>query len=841
MLRRMPTVVLRAAFAGLVTVSVSLAGQSARAASSEQEIFEFDIAAQPLADAIVIFSKTTRRQVSAKTEDIRGLRSTAIRGQLPPQEALLQMTTGLALKVTVVNGSSFTLLAEPTPPPSADRGRPLEELIVYGTKRSLSLQRTQTSVSVTTTREIEERALFTAEDILLRTANVSTNGDGTLNGLSIRGISLNGVGGTGRGQTANVYVDGSPNSAESNVGANNLWDFEQVEVLRGPQSTTQGRNALAGALLLTSADPDYEIFADVRAVIGNENNRQYSATVNIPLIDNQLALRLSADQREIDFEVLNVDTGNNTRFQDAFTGRAKLLWEPTDDLRLELGYSRTETDIGELNRIQPPLDTESPEFAAFDPFGRLTYTARERFDFLDVDRTYLEAQWDLSSAWSVFALVTLEDAERFNDFGRGFGPGESVTYSAELRVAFDSGPLNGWIGAYWFDLESRGRTTFIGPFPLPSIPADASVIGRASFGPNTTENRALFADITYDLNERWSFSAGLRYDEEDFSVVAGQSTFAISPPDCVVSGFVPVFGGRPCSDFVTGVVGEEELQPSGEFDAWLPRASILYRFDDERSLSLNYSRGYRAGGSFVRPFVPPELVQYDPEFLDNYELAWRSVWFNKRLSLNANLFYSDWRGQQVSIPGPLGFALDALIVNAGSSELYGLEIESQLKISDTLTGFASLGLVRTKFKDFPFAVDDNGNPVNPDDPTFADLAGNEFDNSPRTTFSLGLTWEHGAGWFASGNLSYASRQFSDVTNLSQNRAGGYTLVNARGGYRWQAWSISAFADNLFDERVIMSEFQAGVSTTSGSVEPFAPSFLVNDPTVYGVELRYTYR
>ncbi|MEM8767446.1 MAG: TonB-dependent receptor [Pseudomonadota bacterium] len=804
-----------------------------------------EIAAGPLSRALKEIATTYGTSVFAPDELVAGETAPRISGRnsLPEALATALATTNLTFQ-TAAEGSY--VITEKPPGEENVRIRSEnaprtveEEIIVLGTKRNLSLQDTQTSVSVVTMADIEEQALFTVEDILLRTPNVSTNGDGSLNGLSIRGISISGVGGAGRGQTANVYVDGSPNSEAANLGAANLWDVEQVQILRGPQSTIQGRNALAGALVTTTADPDYEFGADLRIVAGNENNRQYSGTLNVPLINDKLAVRFALDQREIDFEVLNVASGNTTRFQEAFTGRAKLLWEPTDDLRLEVGHSYTDTEIGDRNRMQAPGPVGSPEFEAFDPFGRETY--RERFTNIEVNRTYLEARWDLNQAWSLFGLVTREDGLNDVEFGLGSSLSDNTTYTAELRAAFDFGRLKGWFGAYWFDIESPNSTTFSGPFPFPSIPADASIVARTS-GTSTTENRALFADVTYDLNERWTFSVGLRYDDEEFRNLGGETILEATPADCVVAPFVPTFGGQPCDALIGSGDGNAEPLPRGSFDAWLPRASIIHRFALQRSLSFNYARGYRAGGSYIRIVPPaPVLSQFDPEYLDNYELAWRSEWFERRLVFNANVFYSDWQDQQIAIPGPTGFDLDTLIVNAGASELYGVEIETRFRFTDTLTGFATLGLVNSEFKDFPFAVDENGDPVNAEDPTYANLAGNEFNTAPRTTFTVGLAWDQGAGWFASGNVSYASSQFSDVTNLRENKGSAYTLVNVRAGYRWRQWSIAGFADNLFEKRVALTLGLSGVSTTTGEVELLdAPSFNVNDHRVYGVELRFAY-
>ena len=144
-----------------------------------------------------------------------------------------------------------SLLAQEIAIVDASADRDIEEIVVTGTKRNLSIQDTQTSVTVLTGRQIEEQGIVSLEDILLRTPNVAGGGSNSLNTASIRGVVLQGVSATtDNGFTSNVYIDGSPNSFNANQGANNLWDVAQVEVLRGPQSTVQGRNALAGAIII---------------------------------------------------------------------------------------------------------------------------------------------------------------------------------------------------------------------------------------------------------------------------------------------------------------------------------------------------------------------------------------------------------------------------------------------------------------------------------------------------------------------------------------------------------------------------------------------------------------
>ncbi|MEM7501593.1 MAG: TonB-dependent receptor [Pseudomonadota bacterium] len=807
--------------------------------------FEFDIPGQPLSEALVDFSEVTRYTVAANSADIRSLDSSPVRGTMTAKAALDGILASTGLSVVTVNGSSFALQGSAVMPATGSSSQPevRDEIVVTGTKRNLSLQDTQASVALVTSEQIEEQALFNVEDILLRTANVSTDASGALNNLSIRGVTLTGIGFAGTGAAANVYVDGSPNSFNANQGAANLWDVAQVEILRGPQSTVQGRNALAGAVIINTADPEYDFGADFRVLAGNEDNRQYSAMFTGPLIEDKLAFRVAVDQRELDFGVVNLDTGNNTRFRDELTARAKLLWEPTDAARLEFIVSYVDTEFGEFNNANAPVPATDPAFDDFDPFGDVTFGPRERFEFNEVIRYTLDTTWDLSEHWTLYAIGTFEDSQRDSDFGDlGSGDAPDETYSAELRAAFDYGRLSGWIGAYYFDTTgSFGGVFNFSPaiFGIPTVPADGFIIFDTK-QEDATENAAIFADITYEINDSWSVSFGARFDDETFSDTGTAGEATAGPGGCTVDPNVPMLGGFPCT--VLFPPSAEDV-PDADFDAFLPRGTVIHRFDENRSISLTVAQGYRAGGSylFAAPGDVPETRTFDPEFLTNYEFAFRSEWPNQDIVLNANVFFSDWEDQQVTIPGPSGAIFDQDTLNIGSSELYGIEVEFRHTPTDNFDWFATLGYMQTEFTNFPFAIDGMGNPSNPTNPIFANLRGNEFNSAPNLNLAAGFSYRHPTGVFVNSNVSYADEQFSDVTNLPQNEVGDYVLVNARVGYERDNWRVSVFADNLFDERFVGRQGVFSVSTATGTIDPNTqPFFTVNDPRIFGVELRVSY-
>ncbi|MEM8767260.1 MAG: TonB-dependent receptor, partial [Pseudomonadota bacterium] len=309
-------------------------------AQTAEPNYTLNIRSQPLDAAIVEFSAATRTQVSADAAILQGQQSAALSGSYTAGDALQELVADAGLAVFEIDSRTFALrYTASNPPPSGAVSAPaleIEEMVVYGTKQNLSLQDTQTSVELFTTEQIDEMVLFSLDDILLRTANVSMQNVQT--GFSIRGISIGGTGGAGSGRTANVYVDGAPLSPNAQQGVQTLWDIEQVEILLGPQSTVQGRNALAGAIVMRSLDPTYEWTFRGRAQAASQETGKGSFALSGPLIEDQLAFRLAYDYQTYDAGVTEVETGIAQEFQDSHMLRGKLLIEPKalEKLRVEL-------------------------------------------------------------------------------------------------------------------------------------------------------------------------------------------------------------------------------------------------------------------------------------------------------------------------------------------------------------------------------------------------------------------------------------------------------------------------------------------------------------------------
>ncbi|MEO1613316.1 MAG: TonB-dependent receptor, partial [Pseudomonadota bacterium] len=283
---------------------------------------------------------------------------------------------------------------------------------------------------------------------------------------------------------------------------------------------------------------------------------------------------------------------------------------------------------------------------------------------------------------------------------------------------------------------------------------------------------ALFGEVEYRLIPEVGLIAGGRFDHETIDFTATQTA---SSPDPFVNSLV---GGLNATN-----------QTTVSSNVFLPKVGIVYDATDDLSFGFTVQRGYRSGGARIN-LGAGNVSEFGPEKTWNYEASVRSQWFDRRLTINANAFYTDWTNQQVDIAGPSGTRLDTVTVNAGRSELFGGELEIFASPTDNLDLFASAAYVETEFKRF---VTDG-----------VDLSGNEFPLAPKFTAAIGATYNFDNGFFVGADANYQDESFFDAANTPGLKIEDRFLVNARVGYREDNWEIFAYARNLFDESYFTS-------------------------------------
>ncbi|HWK42322.1 MAG TPA: TonB-dependent receptor [Croceibacterium sp.] len=722
-------------------------------------------------------------------------------------------------------------------------------IIVTGEKAERSLQDTNTSVAVITPRRIEQENLITLQDVFQRTANV-TETYGTA-GFTIRGIANYGVSGGGDAALATVYVDGAamPNNILQ-AAPTDLWDVAQVEIFRGPQSTLQGLNALAGTVIVRTVDPgdDWEVRA--RAKYSNADESQFAVALGGPIVPGELAFRVSADKRDADGFTWNRTRNTHENPLDSTNLRAKLLWTPDalPGFEARLSYNHYERYGGYRFSY---TDVSVPDF--FE--NRINNSDYPNDSDANTDIATLELGYDLGNGLSLTAISAYSDVEEFNRFdndttaepGAYFDQANDFkTFSQELRLNYEGERLSGLLGGFFYHRDQGQLAHSLVPVPTPvttisqllqanMVPAATAdyiaglyaaalpgiPVNYTSTSDSRIQTMALFGDLRFKLTDRLSLLGGFRYDREtNRTALTQDTTFNGVYPD-------PADFGPVGSDIYFAIMGINAgvaalvADASGSaasvdrtFEAFLPKAGIEMAWTDDLQTAFTVQRGYRSGGSSTNT-ARSETFAYDPEYTWNYELSLRSAWLDGALTVNANAYYVDWTDQQTAVNFGLNL-YDTHTVNAGKSHLYGFELEVAHRVSRMFDWYAALGHTKTKFDEFDTSVG-----------SFRNLAGLEFTYAPRITLSGGMNLRPVDNLSINLNASYRSAVFSQVSNpQSDYRLDGRTLVNVRAAYDFEPFTLAIFASNLFDEDYI----QYGAAG-----EPMA---VLGDPRVVGASIDF---
>ncbi len=456
-----------------------------------------------------------------------------------------------------------------------------ETVIVTGEKIERDLQDTTASIAATTSEDIERLNIVDLEDVLRRTGNAGfvTVGSGRNEQFTLRGVQSQGVtGGTGT-PVSTLYVDGAvvPNQA-AGAAISNAWDVTQIEVLRGAQSTVQGRNSLIGAIVVKTMDPGEEFDWAARATYAEENSYEVSGAVGGPIADGQLGFRLAAQATGTDSFISRLD-GTDGDAEEGFVLRGKLKFTPTGlpglEAMLTVIYSDETDGLALVDAADPGARIQSADI--FTETERelnlaslkLIYSVSDKIDLVSLT-TYSKLETDeVGDFDGLPALPVPVSAIRFDQRAED-------DFQQEFRLLYAGDRVNALAGALYAKRTSDDATSVSQTFPLP--PVDLATLGlnsvylgvtgaaTAPFNPPggipvstpTTAPRlitdplifgsflpinsnfafqpefttqALFGEVSFDLTERFSVTGGFRYEREEADYTAAQTNLLLEVAD----------------------------------------------------------------------------------------------------------------------------------------------------------------------------------------------------------------------------------------------------------------------------------------------------------------------
>ena len=682
----------------------------------------------------------------------------------------------------------------------------IDEIIVTATKRSQSLQDTAMSISALSSETIEKRGLVGMDDYLRTVPGVSFQDRGAgQNAIVMRGIA---VSPQTENEAVGVYFGETPTAGLSNAGGGGgggnldikMVDIERVEVLRGPQGTLYGSGSMGGTVRIIPKAPNLEeIEGSVSGRYSNTgekggDNTMVQGVINIPLIDDQLAVRAVAYQFDNSGYVENVAASSDPAVNallgsakslggtgvnrddigsDEYTGfRVTTLWKPTDVLDVTLSYTNQEIE----QRGIPEVDLTLGEFeqARLQVRSGGSEGLSNDVDIINLAANYQTSMGTLTSSTSWIDYNQLTQIDLSFIFGipaDAEGKKSVDNFVQELRFTSDfEGPFQLLAGLYYEDRESSRDFNFTSTDdPLQTSPFFA----RQIFVDNVTQ-KAVFGELSYQLTEQLTATVGGRYFDYDqdgpvTSIGLFGDSFTPNKNDDSGSTYKFNLSYTPSDDVL--VFG----QWAEGFRLGAPQTSFPSTCDADGNGLAELPDGSEIA-------IPDSVA---PDELENFELGVKTSLADNRLTLNASVYRINWDG--IPVQTTLACAFGA-IINAGESKSEGVEIEAQFLLSDSLRLDVS-----ASYNDTVLTDDAPGLGAGAVDG--ADLPG-----SADINLSVGL--EYGftlanADSFVRLDYAYIGEYFSNFTETGQN-SGDYNTLSLKFGATFDQFTTDIFINNLTD-------------------------------------------
>jgi iron complex outermembrane receptor protein len=683
---------------------------------------------------------------------------------------------------------------------SAVRAEPVElgDIVVTAQKRAEPLQSVPVAITALGAEQLENRAISNVTEIVTKAPGVemtTSSHGGSSAGFFIRGIGqFDFISTTDPG--VGVYLDGVY-IARTAGGALDLLDVDRVEVLRGPQGTLFGKNAVGGAISIYTLRPDSQDFSGKLLVRGGENARfDVGGAVNLPIVQDKVALRLSATSKNQDGYGKSLFDGQSMNDTDQLVARGALLFTPTADLSVELAADytrvRSEAKMALVTAINPNTFVTIPQNVwavanGIEPFDERwlspgdyeNYAGFHPGDKADVWGVRATVEWDLGVA-VLKSITAYRDLDEFTglDFdaspfalGDQWVDDDQAQFSQELIATGSSfGDRLNWASGLYYLREAGANDIYL---PLSYA---ANPDGYDTFTTNDYVNKsyAAYAQGTFDVTDALSLTAGGRYSTDE--------------KEDTIHTFATKFG----VDLVA------PLPQSADWDSFTWRLAAQYKFSENLMTYASAATGFKSGGFNGRAQSASVFLAFDPEKATTYEIGMKGDFLNRRLRLNAALFRTNYDDIQttLNVPDPVTGVTTNIVGNPADARVQGLELEGEALVGDFLTFDLGLSYMENKYVQIVPGADIDSS--------------DKLPNTPKWTVNAGAQYVVPAplGSIADGEILarldylYKSSFFHNAQNSIYNYEDAYSIVNGRLAYQSKesGWAVSLYGKNISDER-----------------------------------------
>jgi len=789
------------------------------------------------------------------------------------------------LSATVLTSAVLAMPARAQDEPAAVYDDDDNAIIVTGTRRSTTIMDTPINISAVSGEAIEDQRIDDVRDLAAFTPGmtISDTGPRSTGTVILRGLRASDQDSFGAdADTAlGVYLGEVPLYYDFK-----LLDLERVETLLGPQGTLYGLGTLAGAIRYIPERPDVvDIEGEVHGRYYAKDHSgklgyQVDGVINLPIVTDHIAFRSATgyyyDPGFIDYTLLLQEPGvslpqpdgpdsisdagyaanlyeeEDLNFERTFTTRNQLLFQTTEDFKVIFTYAfqKTETE-GTQSNSAGVLGTGKYEYGGryTEPVTRRAHLASMEInaniaDIVDLVSTtaYTDVRTQALGDVTDLLLDLDYDYELFPAFSAwNESDAKREQFNQEIRlVSRHGGPFRWVLGGFYNEQKlQRDYAEHTPGHPWVDLPSNPDELEYVSYTTSKVTEKAIFGEGTFQVTPEWQVTAGARYFEYT-SEIAGAQTLPLL--------------GQPLSPYDKTVRGG-----SAKNDGWVWKFNTSYNFTPDLMVYGTYSKGYRIGGPNTvapcdNPLPPgqnicalPDELQYGPDTTKNIELGVRAQLFDRMLSLSANVFHIDWAGIQVAsatVNGATG-----ITVNGGSARSKGFETSFQIMPVPELSIQGTYSYTDAYLtEDVPgiLTIRETPNDYSNRFVQLDALAGDRLPGSAKNSGSLGATYTTpvmDGDLIANWTATYRG---SVVTRLGWDRAygdklPGYVLHRASLTYETDTYSVTLFANNIFDEYAVaaVDNDRSRIGVNDGVAVRYYRQTVIS-PRTFGIEGRFRF-
>lgn len=733
----------------------------------------------------------------------------------------------------------------------------IERIAVTASRRASTVQEAPLNITALDGDVMRDQNISELSDVARWVPGLSIADQGGRSGspIIVRGLNTNSAGPDSNAGTVATYIGEIPLLVDMK-----LIDVERVEVLIGPQGTLYGAGTLGGAIRYLPNKPVLDettgsVYGDVFNLAHSDDmGGEVGFVFNRPLFEDELGLRIAFNHLDepgfVDYNYIvreggvslpdpdftdpeavraNLKSHKDANSENTQTFKAMLRWQPNDAFDATLSYFQQNQDIGARSIVHGDSlsanNTLADRIGQYESGYRYAEPRDKEDSLLSLEMTLDIGFAEVTSATGISEFSALgqrdqtdllirldygyEDFPAFSAYTREVQDAESFTQEIRFVSTSDS-PLTWILGAYYNNSkdseDSREFTPGFDQFAVDNfggVQLRPDALEYVSIVKNDITEAALFGEVTYAVNDKFTVMLGLRaYDYESSTLTS------IDLPL-----FNTVFDGADPNQ-----INIDFDEVSAEDNGSLFKFNANYQFNADVMAYTTISEGYRIGGSNGLALcnentgeqqsvcAQPNEVLFEPDTTTNYELGFKSTWLSNKLHFNAALFLVDWENAQIA--GASAIGQQTITTNSGTAEAKGIELSTRAALTDNLMAYATYAHTKAELtSDAPFlfkVLDADELAGGAEQSHYDGKAGDRLPGSPEQQFSLGLSYSTEVFNEVFLDVNYGLTYQSDVFSKVGLRADGevlpsFALSNLAAKFSKDAWSVTMYVDNMFDK------------------------------------------